>query len=117
MIQEGRNISEFRPGQILVRLEPAKWDAPAIDPSTMTATAVEVKDGSYRGEPMEYIGNANNMIYVHFIEMGKKGRRHSLKMEQWADGWGLYVDPDKLFQVEEKSEAVIPPNEPEPPSE
>ena len=79
LFKQGKNISEFKPDDIITRIEPAKRNG----------------DMSYRGTPCKYVGIANNMIFFdilndHIFADNINRNRTSVPMETFEDGWALY---------------------------
>jgi hypothetical protein len=77
------NISRFKGGDIITRLIPGGHNG---------------TDGSWRGEPMEFLGIKNNMIYLKHKDGMFKNSPSTLEVERWQDGWGKWYDPKKLIK-------------------
>ena len=71
------NISHFKKGDIITRLEVSTRG-----------------DGSYRGDKLLYHGLANNcIVYSHLNNnIFKENELHTLELESWENGWGLYKE-------------------------
>jgi len=103
--QEGRNISEFEPGDVITRIVPAvlrtKDDSLFYMPKTDEEGNVKVEqiyDYSYRGDALKFLGIANNMIYLEYNDkrMNLSDKPVDLELERWADGWDIWVDIREL---------------------
>lgn len=80
--QQAYSISVFNKGDIVTRLEKSARE-----------------DGSYRGDPLRYLGILNNQIvYQHADDHNglPKNRKYTLDLEDWQYGWGLYKNPNKV---------------------
>jgi hypothetical protein len=78
--REGQPITNFNPGEIIVRICPSD----------------HTNDSSYRGRPLKYVKIENNMIYVKALDGYLGGSLIDLRLEDgWVNGWGLYRDPEK----------------------
>jgi len=98
MGQESKNISAFNYGDIITRIEPARITQPYYNENlNMEIEIVMRVDSSYRGEPMEFIGIINNIIYLKRIRQPFIGKYTELEIERWSDGWGRYIDPEQLI--------------------
>lgn len=90
-------ITEFRRGQIVTRLEPAKSYRTYYNANLgVEVETVERTDGSFRGKPLEFLGIENNMIYLKYKKGCMEGDILELEVEKWLDGWGGYIDPSTL---------------------
>lgn len=90
-------ITEFQKGQIVTRLEPAKFYRTHYNANLgVEVQTVERTDRSCRGEPLEFLGIENNMIYLKHKRGSNKGDIVELEVENWLDGWGGYIDPSTL---------------------
>ncbi|HUU87403.1 MAG TPA: UvrB/UvrC motif-containing protein [Candidatus Glassbacteria bacterium] len=91
MIQEEKNIYDFKKGDIITRIKPLS------DPNT------KEKDFSFVGRRLIFMGLANATIYVAqqfdplvALFMGIDKNIVQLPIELWEDGWALYVEPEFL---------------------
>ena len=99
MKRESLNISAFKPGDVITRLEKAICKTPAFNDNLGVETeVVSHADGSYRGDPQKYLGIANNEIVLKHLAGIFVNEIHTLPMEDWSDGWGRWEDP-KLLDV------------------
>lgn len=85
-----KNINQFKRGDFIVRLEPAKEYRSGL------------RDRSYLGEKLTYIGCANGNIYLEREESCIMTRitgtaRLVLSADLWNEGWDYWVNPDDLF--------------------
>jgi hypothetical protein len=96
----GLPISEFKQGQVLVRLQKAEFRTEEYNENLgITQVTTKFKDGSYRGEPLKFLGIENNMIYLEKLSGYDKGSMISLAPDNgWDAGWGMWVDPKILAQ-------------------
>lgn len=90
-----KTIYEFAKGDEIVRVIPAKPYPSVID-------GVEpIRDRSYIGEKMIFVGIANGVIYLrvtdkhHVAMLGNRLRE--LPLDVWDDGWDNYFDPENLL--------------------
>lgn len=90
------NIKNFSPGDIIVRVEPAKKKEDVYNDNLGTSVCVEtVFDRSYTGEPFKLLDTANGMVYLEkigrsIISMPKR----ELPLDVWSDGWEYFVVPN-----------------------
>jgi hypothetical protein len=79
------SIHKFKQGDIITRVEPSKNG-----------------DRSYMGDKMIFIGIANAQIYYEnpeSITARITGTIMSnVALDQWSEGWELYVNPMTLFK-------------------
>lgn len=96
--RKGLPITEFTVGQILTRLDKADFTAQEFNELLgITQTVTKFQDGSYRGEPLKYLGIENNMIYMERLSGDGKGQTIDLELENgWIEGWGIWIDPEFL---------------------
>lgn len=99
-ISTGKNISFFEKGDIITRVIPAIIHREE-ETDIMGNIKVDLReDYSYRGDPLEYVGIANNMIYLkRYSDLDKKVFGNSLidlDIQRWSDGWDIYIDPEEL---------------------
>jgi hypothetical protein len=86
-----KHISQFKQFDKIVRVEPAE----------PYGGKGGVRDRSYLGVPFIFIGIANGMIYLEYVEKECLDARHfgidkSLTLDVWSNGWDLYFDPMDL---------------------
>jgi len=102
--QTAKHILEFKPGQIITRIEPAilykKIHSDLLGKEVVKAVG---KDGSYIGDPLEYITIVNACIYVKIKGEAGKGETCELPYENFQNGWAQYIDPKTLEKHKEKS--------------
>lgn len=115
MKQKPIHISNFEIGDIIVRMEPA------------LSLSGKVRDRSYLGKPLKFLGIANGCIYVekfkeeredemdmHEIDgfnlsemfnmlMGEIGPR-TLPEDLWSEGWAHYIDPYSIGKEEKEQD-------------
>jgi len=98
--RKGLPITEFKPGQILTRLQAADFRVEEHNENLgITQVVAKHKDYSYRGEPLKFLGIENNMIYMEGGQEWRKGDIISLNPDSgWSDGWGIWIDPKNLAQ-------------------
>jgi hypothetical protein len=89
-----KNIYEFKKGDVIVRITPAK---PLIG-----MMGIEVRDRSYLGEKMVFIGIANGQIYLKrtdYLSLQLFGDKLvDLPLDLWDDGWDTWRDPETLLE-------------------
>lgn len=96
---EGQSILTFKPGDLIIRVEPVKSQVAAFNPNLGVAVGIGEKlDNSHRTEPVEFAGIYNNLIYLRSLGRRFDGSRyfHKLLLEEAAEGWALFVVPDGL---------------------
>lgn len=93
-MRKGLNIDSFKKGDVITRLEPANWQREAFNENLGVVVETDVqKDNSWLGEPLEFIGIENNVIYLkHLIGIFKDDISELRPHEGWSEGWGIYVD-------------------------
>jgi len=102
MKQKPLNIEKFKIGDIITRIEPS---APL--------GKNEIRDRSYIGKPLKFLGIANGCVYVEKVKneienedafsiaelfgmfTGDNGPI-TLPMDLWSEGWSIYIDPYEL---------------------
>ena len=100
MIDNGKNISFFNKGDVITRVTPAKLGEKETMDENFQVKIITQEDFSYRGEPLEYIGTTNNMIYLKplkgYLVSLYKDEYMSLEIERWGDGWEIWINPKEL---------------------
>ena len=102
-----KTIYEFKQGAEIVRIEPAN---PIQDNG--------IRDRSYVGEKMVFIGIANGVIYLKPTEkvsiFFSADGFINLPLDIWDEGWDHWVDPETLLdnvldpkQIKDKLEKAI----------
>ena len=104
MKQESLSIENFQIGDIIVRMEPS---------APLGSREGGIRDRSYLGKPLKFLGVVNGCIYVEkikndfdsgdmfsLIEMlsmitGDVGPI-SLPVDLWSEGWALYINPYEI---------------------
>ena len=86
-------IDQFKTGDEIVRLEPAK--------PYHTGT----RDRSYLGEKLTFIGIANGNIYLERDDKSAMtkildNKEMILHYDIWSEGWNYWQDPKELFSKE-----------------
>lgn len=84
-----KTIYEFEPGDEIVRIIPAK-------------PINNIRDRSYMGDKMIFVGIANGQIYLkrtNHLERRLFGDSLSnLSLDIWDEGWDIWVDPLTLYE-------------------
>ena len=94
-----RTIYEFKKGDEITRIEPAKPYSP-VRISLFGQEEDGVRDRSYMGEKLIFVGIANGQVYFRRTDelslrlFGDKLKGVSLDL--WSEGWDYYFDPLKL---------------------
>jgi len=94
--QKSKNILEFDEKDIITRVEPAIFYNLNKQYSELFGIKINVatsKDPSYIGTPLKYHGITNEKIHLEFIRGNCKGKKLSLRFEEWQDGWAKYNSP------------------------
>ena len=86
-----KTIYEFKKGDEIVRVENAK-----------PVGGNGIRDRSYVGEKMVFVGIANGVIYlkpttVISIFLAGKEKLMDLPLDNWDEGWDYWVDPENLL--------------------
>ena len=86
-----KTIYEFKKGDEIVRVENAK-----------PIQGNGIRDRSYVGEKMVFVGIANGVIYlkpttVISIFLAGKEKLMDLPLDNWDEGWDYWVDPENLL--------------------
>lgn len=85
-----KSIYNFEPGNIITRVEAAIKKRIRHNKNLgIEQTVISGRDDSWRGERLEFIGVQNNMIYL----LDSDGAELKLELEDWAQGWALYIPP------------------------
>ena len=83
-----KTIYEFKKGDEIVRIVPAK-------------PINNIRDRSYMGDKMTFVGIANGQIYLkrtNQLEIRLMGDSLlNISLDLWDDGWDLWVDPLTLL--------------------
>lgn len=98
ILQEGRHITEFNEGDIITRVKPA-ITGERYREMNFVSVKIDDLDYSLRGEPIKFLGIANNMIYYNYVgsKIFRPDEIYDLPMERgWADGWDYYIDIKEL---------------------
>ena len=90
-----KTIYEFKKGDKIVRVEPAKSIAGGIGDG--------IRDRSYVGEKMLFHGIANGVIYIKptqkvTIFISDNGFI-DLPLDIWDEGWDYWVEPKTLMKI------------------
>ena len=89
-----KTIYEFKKGDYVVRVVPAKALLGGFNRS--------VRDRSYLGKKLIFIGIANGQIYLQRTDdrdVAFFGPMLNLPLDIWDDGWELWIDPESLFDT------------------
>jgi len=105
MEQKPRSIREFKPGDIVTRVEPVV----TINSSSMFMLGSPVtEDGGYIGEKLIFIGIVNGCAFFEptdaFTKQLEGDKPISLKLYKYENGWAHYIDPITLIDAKPKSE-------------
>ena len=95
MISSGKPITFFQKGDIITRVVPGILGTEEKEVNFVIVKK-DILDGSYRGEPMEFVGIANNMIYTKALTGLFKDKILDFRMEHFSEGWDIYIDPKEL---------------------
>jgi len=104
MKQEPRSIYDFKPGDIVTRIEPT-----VIINQSMFMGGLNY-DGAYVGEKLIFVGIANGCAYFEGVEtftyLLEKGNLISLPIHKYETGWAHYIDPITLVNAKPISKYV-----------
>jgi len=88
-----KTIYEFKNGDEVVRIEPAK--------ELNNILGETIRDRSYIGEKMIFVGIANGVIYLKPTEkvsiFFSADGFIDLPLDMWDEGWDHWVDPETLL--------------------
>ena len=96
-----KTIYDFKKGDEIVRIQPAR---PYSDVTIGVFGQREggVRDRSYMGEKLIFIGIANGQIYCNRTDRFALNifgdEPINLSLDIWDEGWDLFVDPKKLLE-------------------
>ena len=104
-----KSIYEFKKGDNIVRITPAKPCGGGM------FTPEGVRDRSYIGERMIFAGIANGCVYLRRTNKFERkmfgDKLVDLPLDIWNGGWDYYVDPNKLLEDINNETIVIGDNE------
>jgi hypothetical protein len=95
-----KSIYGFKKGDEIVRVQPAKPYS-AVRIGLFGQEEGGVRDRSYMGEKLIFVGIANGQIYLQRTDsfslrmFGDK--LLNLALDIWDEGWDFFVDPQKLL--------------------
>lgn len=96
-----KTIYDFKKGDEIVRVQPAKPYS-AVRIGLFGQEEGEVRDRSYMGEKLVFVGIANGQIYCQRTDSFSLSmfgdKLLDLALDIWDEGWDLYVDPKKLLE-------------------
>ena len=104
MEQKSRSIHDFKPGDIVTRVEPVV----TVNSGGMFMLGSPVtEDGSYIGEKLIFLGIANGCAFFEptdaFTKQLEGDKPISLKLYKYENGWAHYIDPLTLVDSKPKS--------------
>jgi hypothetical protein len=95
-----KNITEFNPGDEVVRIIPAEPYSP-LRIGLFGETEGGIRDRSYMGEKLIFVGVANGQIYLKRTSPGSimffGDKLLSLALDIWSNGWENWIDPETLL--------------------
>lgn len=96
-----KTIYDFKKGDEIVRVQPAKPYSP-VRIGLFGQEEGGVRDRSYMGEKLIFVGIANGQIYLQSDSEFRKimfgDKLINLSVDIWDEGWDLYVNPKKLIE-------------------
>jgi hypothetical protein len=96
-----KTIYDFKKGDEIVRVQPAKPYS-AVRIGLFGQEEGGVRDRSYMGEKLIFVGIANGQIYLQSDSDFRKAmfgdRLIDLSLDIWDEGWDLFIDPKKLLE-------------------
>lgn len=96
-----KTIYDFKKGDEIVRIQPAKPYS-AVRIGLFGQEEGGVRDRSYMGEKLIFVGIANGQIYCQRTDSFSLSmfgdKLLDLALDIWDEGWDLYVDPKKLLE-------------------
>ena len=95
-----KTIYDFKKGDEVVRVIPAKpYSEKRIG---IFGEEAGIRDRSYMGEKLIFVGIANGQIYLQRTDPCKLtllgDELIDLPLDVWDEGWDLYFDPQKLLE-------------------
>ena len=91
--RKGTNITEFKVGQVVVRLEPCHERHLSYNNNLKVEVADKITiDNSWCGQPLEYLGIENNRIYLRDLTTPLEYIINFPIETGWEEGWGAYID-------------------------
>ena len=95
-----KTIYDFKKGDEIVRISPAKPYQNTRD--LFGNENIGIRDRSYMGEKLIFVGIANGQIYCQRTDSLSKAlfgdKLLDLDLALWDDGWEYYVDPTTLME-------------------
>lgn len=99
MKQESKSIRDFKPGDIVTRVEPAT----TVESGGLFTMGGIRYDSNYIGEKLIYLGIANGCAYFEPTDelsiALEKGVPIRLMLYKFEDGWAHYIDPMTLVNA------------------
>ena len=89
------NISNFKKGDTICRVEPAKEYASS-----------GIRERSYIGDKMVLVGVANGLIYATNNHQILGDRMVQLPLDVWSEGWEFYIDPSTFSMTVDEIESL-----------
>lgn len=89
--KEGNTIFIFNKGEIITRLKPFEKISYIVNENLGVTTEVTTGlDYSYVGEPFEFIGIANNRIYLRHKNGFLNNKVIHLSIDNCSENWGYF---------------------------
>lgn len=103
-----KNISYFKKGDIITRIENAKLTVSKFNENLGIETQETAwEDNSYRGDPLEFVAIENNIAYLKARSGLKAGKILRFELGNgWEEGWNYFVDVVGEIQAEEPQKVV-----------
>jgi hypothetical protein len=96
-----KTIYDFKKGDEIVRIQPAKPYS-AVRIGFFGQEEGGVRDRSYMGEKLIFVGIANGQIYCQRTDSFSLSmfgdKLLNLSLDIWDEGWDLFIDPKKLLE-------------------
>jgi len=95
-----KTIYDFKKGDKITRVQPAKPYLAVIN-GLFGQEKDGVRDRSYIGEKLIFVGIANGRIYCQRTDSFSLSifgdKLLDLALDIWDEGWDLFIDPKKLL--------------------
>lgn len=92
-MKKGKHISEFRPGDLVIRVSPAYLYDKKVEGINITEP---VYDKSYVDEPIRFLEIKDNIIYIDNLSDNEFSIR-KLDYKKYQDGWEKYEIPKEVI--------------------
>ena len=92
-LKKGLPITSFTKGDIIIKIEPTIKTN--IDKD---GNIINLVENHFRQVPMRFLGIMYNLIYLASVGGYCDGMETTALLEEYYDGWELYIEPNFLKQ-------------------